>query len=161
MNRARAEAKRPLRDSGRAPQSANRPILSVSGLGGPFPEPEQERAKALSVLGDIVGTKRFVAHYLCVEGVLNASGTRSYEGSLPVRAETLVSVHEVNRARAGGHPDNTACHETENEEKEKILYCHECNYVFDSYGSGWRRCPECGSPVCDHRIGQCQCLERY
>lgn len=135
MNRARAEAKRPLRDSGRAPQSAHRPILSVSGLGDPFPEPEHEGVS------------------------FSASGTRSYEGSLPVRAETLVSVHEVNRARAEGHPDNFE--ELESEEKEKILYCHECRYIFDSYGSGWRRCPECGSPVCDHRIGQCQCLGNY
>ena len=137
MNRARAEAKRPLRDSGRAPQSAHRPILSVSGLGDPFPEPEQEGVS------------------------FSASGTRSYEGSLPERAETSVSVHAVNRARAEGHPDNNICDEAETEEKEKILYCHECQYIFDSYGTGWRRCPECGSPVCDHRVGQCQCLGNY
>lgn len=135
MNRARAEAKRPLRDSGRSPQSAQRPAASVMGLGCPFLDPEHERAILLS-----------------------ASGARSYEGSLPVRAETLVSVREANRDRSEGHPDSF---DFEREEQEKILYCHECNYVFDSYGAGWRRCPECGSPVCDHLVGQCQCLNNY
>lgn len=138
MNSARAKAQRPLRYSSRGPQSAHRPISSVMGLGGPSLEPELEGA------------------------CLSVSGARSYEGSLPEgpRQTTFGLGSEASRARAEGHPMNTfeTYSETEVKDSEKILYCHQCLYIFSSYGNGWRRCPECGSPVCDHRAGECSCL---
>lgn len=115
MNRARAEAQRPLRYSGRGPQSAQRPTAAVMGLGGPSLDPELEGA--------------------------------------------CFSASEASRARAVGRPLNAfETYPVTEEEAEKILYCPECLYIFSSYGNGWRRCPECGNPVCDHPAGSCSCL---
>lgn len=139
MNSARAKAQRPLRYSGRGPQSAQRPTATVMGLGDPSLDPELEGA------------------------CFSASGARSYEGSLPEGPRQTASPFdlgsEASRARAVGRSLNAfETYPVTEEEAEKVLYCHECLYIFSSYGNGWRRCPECGNPVCDHPSGSCSCL---